>query len=496
MTGGHTRGMPWLLPLGLLATSCSSTVELAVEVHTDLRVPDEADRLTGRVRSNGGAFEQAADLEGSSPFLFRVVAAEPTTVELEVELFHDGAIVASASTSASLPSCVAIHLLRGRPPAVTGCGAEPAPDAGFVEMKDAGVEGGSPDGGVNDGGPRFSFPVKNVDPDPLAYEVAFSVPTNTTCRFDSERLAFSLGCSRDRPQVTEVNGLVALSMSSLEIAGLMRIVGDRAVVFLVRDSATIAGMLDATATGTISGPGGGVCPGNDAPLGGGDCNGGGGGGGGGAAQDGASGGSGHDGSCTPGLGGASHQPTDLVPLLGGCNGGTGALENRPSALGGGGGGALQIVAREIAVSGTIAAAAGGGRGAISKTGTNDGGGGGGGGGGAILLEAEQVTFAGGSLNAAGGGGGGGASNEASGGLPAEDGADGLAGGAGGAALLPDGGNGGDGGGALPPIPGSGGASFSGGGGGGGSGGVIRIDTATCSGPLASVPPVLGGCASR
>lgn len=92
----------------------------------------------------------------------------------------------------------------------------------------------------------------------------------------------------------------------------------------------------------------------------------------------------------------------LIPLRGGCRGGSGGnLSATPGGRGGIGGGALEISARtKIIVTGKIAANGAGGSSPMS----NQLGGGGGGSGGAIFLEAPEVTLTGAKVCANGGGG--------------------------------------------------------------------------------------------
>ncbi len=231
---------------------------------------------------------------------------------------------------------------------------------------------------------------------------------------------------------------------------MVRIQGNRALAIVTRDGIEVSGTIDASADALLSGPGalpaGLACDGRDGSNGG--ANGLGGGGGGGRFGKGGNGGGV---ASVAGTGGDSVRNPTLVPLMGGCQGGSGAESVVASTLGGKGGGALMLAsAGSITITGTVRVS--GGIGASSDTAA----GGGGGSGGSLLIEAPHVIVAG-RLEAEGGPGGAGA---------------GAAGGAGGKDDHPDG---------------EGGATVSGtGGGGGGGAGQIRINT-----PAGMQPVVTG-----
>lgn len=184
------------------------------------------------------------------------------------------------------------------------------------------------------------------------------------------------------------------------ILDAVRVTGSRAIAFIAHDSIAIRGVLDASADGDVSGPGGqespAVCVGASTTLTVPGCTIGCnalGGGGGGNAMNGAVGG----GLTGPGGAGGALIPT-FVPLVGGCRGGT--LVKQSPSVGGAGGGSLQLVAGvrvELLANGSIDA--GGGGGASSA---------GGGSGGTIVIETPVLQFIGSSTGifANGGSGGG------------------------------------------------------------------------------------------
>jgi hypothetical protein len=195
------------------------------------------------------------------------------------------------------------------------------------------------------------------------------------------------------------DGLCVVQAGDVVIAAgaTLQVSGDRPLVILAAGDVTIEGTLDASATGSTPGPGGGASSGGPMPGGAGGASfveqaAGGGGGGlqgsGGRGGDavGYSGGPGGTGSAIAGLRGGSG---------GGVQGGVGA---------GAGGGAIQISAGgAIVVRGTISAGGGGGPGGPGAMF----GGAGGGSGGTIVLEAAEVDLGVARIVAPGGGGGGG-----------------------------------------------------------------------------------------
>ncbi|MDX6587312.1 MAG: hypothetical protein QOI31_1785 [Solirubrobacterales bacterium] len=252
----------------------------------------------------------------------------------------------------------------------------------------------------------------------------------------------------------------------------LSVTGSRPLALLATETITLAGLIDAAAGGTASGPGtslpatvGQDASGDSRP----------GSGGGGHAGGGAAGG----GADTPGgAGGAAAGSETAVPLIPGGRGGPNG-----TAAGGGGGGGLQLSACEsltITADARINASGGGGMG--GAPGASAFGGAGGGAGGSILVEAPVITLSAGALVIAKGGGGGAGGNSTSGsGTAGAQGADPAfneQGAPGGPGTPGQGANGGTG--ASVTLPGQGNptATSSGAGGGGGALGRIRFNVGT------------------
>ncbi len=290
--------------------------------------------------------------------------------------------------------------------------------------------------------------------------------------------------------------LLVWSVNSLVVDATAVVVvrGDRPLAIVSFNSITIDGGLLANATFEQAGPGGGGPSGGSVPS---FCNSGTGapgivqthmgsssGSGAGGGGFGLAGGGGArvvdaGGSTIRADGGSTNGNAQLVPLRGGCGGGTGG---NGGGAGGAGGGAIQLVANDalnIGVTGRIVARGGGGRGSADAVT----GGAGGGAGGAILLEASTINVDG-DLAANGGGGaegtsGGGVTyfgedggNGKNGDTPAWGGSSGSWGGDGGnggylSATAEDGNEGAEN---VDPM--------AGGGGGGGAVGRIRINTSS------------------
>ncbi len=311
---------------------------------------------------------------------------------------------------------------------------------------------------------------------------------------------------------TQVGALGIFTFDDFEIpTGVtLRVIGTKPVVFLVRKTVRITGILDASGNQTSinqPGPGGGAGAVGTTVAGGcgaggpGESQGtlsdsGGGGGGGGAAG----GKGGNSGTANGGTAGAACIPVNLSPLTGGSGGGVGAKGDTTAARGGGGGGAVQISALEsIVVTGTIDVGGGGGEAGqgdpTTGDGTNAGGGGGGGSGGGLLLEAPIIQIMSGSVLAANGGGGGGAGDGSTDGMSGAPGQRGATVAKGGTAAVNNASDGGDGGystASAKAAAASSSASYNGGGGGGGVGRIyIRAKgSPTLSGTI-SPPPGTG-----
>lgn len=166
----------------------------------------------------------------------------------------------------------------------------------------------------------------------------------------------------------------------LRIGGTLKVIGTRALALFASETILVRGLLDASADGSVSGPGA-AFEYIDAASG----------------QNGGAGGS----FGTRGAGASvdAYGNEELVPLLGGMSG-EGSCGGRD---GGGGGGALQLSAGvDIEVTGVIDVSGGGGTGGVESTVCN--GGAGGGSGGAVLIEAPEVEITG-TVVANGGGGG-------------------------------------------------------------------------------------------
>lgn len=338
--------------------------------------------------------------------------------------------------------------------------------------RDAGAVAGTDGGPLRDGGfEPMGFPfTSNFDPDTLPPAAGdFDVHLGDTCRLITSRAGPRFegnGCDADEPPflyTTPAGDLVVMvHVDVLDLSGTLDIDGELGALFVAQGEARLDGVIRVSARGATPGPGaasndrcGASRDAIDSHSGGGGGGFGGPGGGGGrptAAQ-------------RPGAPGAANGNDTLIPLRGGCSGGTGA----PGALatGGAGGGALQISTRgQVSLDGEIFANGGGG------TSNSNGGGGGGGSGGAVLLEGRSVDIGDDArILASGAGGGGAGATNADGfdgtetGLPAPGGAGTAPGGVG--AI-----------GAFPPGDGTNSTGF--GGGGGGGVGRLRINATTCA----------------
>lgn len=296
-------------------------------------------------------------------------------------------------------------------PGQCGCGnAETDGDGdGSADCVDACP--GNPLGSVAASGCGLGFAPANVQLAQLQPQNA-AATTMIDCAAEldtSGTPSFTTWCSGTRPPIavqSQTNGpeLAVVTMRALDLraAGRLTIRGTRPAVLLVFGDATVAGVIDASASGSTAGGGG-----DDAGCGssrgesvttcaaGSDETGGGGGGGFGTA--GGRGGDGDD--CSGGDGGVTRGLPSLVPLLGGCPGGAaGACSGR-----GAGGGAFQLsVGGTLTLSGSLRA--NGGAGPARCSGTYIGAGGGGSGG-AIRVEALGLVTTGSSVQVNGGKGG-------------------------------------------------------------------------------------------
>jgi hypothetical protein len=365
----------------------------------------------------------------------------------------------------------------------------------------------------------YDYTPSNFLPGQVSFSGAPDVVVNCNVTLDSNASGAVNVCGASIvPVIVAQGGLPALwvlPMASLSVtAGFtLKIAGGRPAVLAVAGNASVSGTIDVSALGSVPGAGGdaacavGSGQGTDGVHDGGDNDGDGGGGGGGFGTPGASGGNGDDGANGQ-PGGAAVGSASLVPLRGGCRGGSGGSGGNLNGAGAGGGALQLAVAGRLALasSAVITAAGSGGR----KGGAAEESGGGGGSGGGILLEAYVLSLDPNAWITANGGGAAGGNQ--TGGTSAAAGTDGLKtstsrapGGAGGNSNDEDsdGGNGGQGGALAGGATGGGNASdhtctlfifcgADGGGGGGGGGGAGRIRVhgvqAGCSVPSARVSP--------
>gem|GEM_PF-5526822 len=261
-------------------------------------------------------------------------------------------------------------------------------------------------------------PTINVDPKPFAAKFLsapqWSCTSTGITTIDSDAgTVVSTTC--DLGSISVANGVPQLDSTGVPVfvvrlqglrvtnGHVLRVIGDKPVVILVAGDVIVDtnGMIDASAAGATPGPGGSPlsCANRETGLGTMGTNTGWGGGGGGFGTAGGQG-------CYMTInGGAVTGSQNLVPLRGGCPGGT----SQSAGQGGAGGGAIEIAASgriKIGETGiaNIAASGGGGR-------NSDGGGNGGGAGGGILLVAPANPMLGtmGALRTNGGSGTGGAS---------------------------------------------------------------------------------------
>jgi hypothetical protein len=373
--------------------------------------------------------------------------------------------------------------------------------AGCGAGGDGGSDGGS-DAGVPDGGSAlvpFPYPPSNFTPvDVPAPDSGLLI--NCEAGYDtSSRTGYLCGSPVPAAKLIDAGvagPLVLLAATGLTItdAGRWQVSGAYPLIVAIYGDATLDGPILAGAHLDDAGPGGARpgCPGTGVSGHDGG-NGGGGGGGGGYGGPGAWGAVSAGIPAGGGDGGATFGTEELVPLLGGCPGGPGGVDNLsfPGNRGGAGGGAIQLsVAGALQIRSAVAAPGGGGRGCTAGS---DNGGGGGGSGGAVLLEARQVVLLA-SARITANGGAGAAGCDGSGSSTSENGANGRIDGpypAPGGSYTSSGGDGGAG--TIEAMPGVDrtGGNFGGGGGGGGVG-RIRFNAldgcSIASGPLFSPSP--------
>jgi hypothetical protein len=271
----------------------------------------------------------------------------------------------------------------------------------------------------------IQFPYTPTNFDPAGLDAASTDDTTLlncgVSTFDSTTMTFGNWCGQNLPSPvtrTQPSGpsVVVVPVRNLTLAAgnTIKVTGGSPVIFAVFGNATIAGIVDASASGTTPGAGGNVsCGTSQGGNGSGSTarnSGASGGGGGGFGTVGGKGGlCNTDGCCggttprnTPGgSGGVTRGTSSESPLLGGCAGG---MAGDCSTAGGAGGGAVQIsVAGTLTVSGSVRAD--GAPGALPCGASDEGGGTGGGSGGGILLEGQTLNTTGSTLRANGGAGG-------------------------------------------------------------------------------------------
>ena len=334
------------------------------------------------------------------------------------------------------------------------------------------------DAGVSDAG-GFPYVPSNFNPAAIpAVQIMGDVRfTNCTAVFDATTGLWPQTCLQFVPlpfSVTQPGGeqvwVLAMRSLTIDANAALRLQGNRPVILAIYGGADFSGPVSARST--QSGAGSGLGAGGNwsgcaaAGLLGtnGGLRSGFGAGGGGAAFATDGGNSVTSMTAVGGVGGVG-KADSLVPLHGGCKGGTGG--GATAAAGGAGGGAVQVsVSGTLKVSSWISASGGGGR----EGGTNTGGGGAGSGG-AVFLEASAIDLAATARLTCNGGGG------AEGGGANDPGANGVDGSANSATPAPggpfmtlnntNGGNGGNGAaGAIAAEPGELNNNSSGGGGGG------------------------------
>lgn len=311
-----------------------------------------------------------------------------------------------------MPSTVCHRSVRNGCPASAACTESPDPAKVGTPCTVAQRSGVCR---LNDGVcSSFPYIPKNFDPDAIP-AVETGLDLRISCGTLAEPVVFDssgttpawtapAGCTlppvptaRIITQGGQETVVVPIRNFILDPGSHVKLKGTRPVILAVYGNATLSGALLANADHEVPGPGGNR--GNCGPQRGG--NGqfstgyteGSGGGGGALGTDGAQGG-GVTGPLAGGGKGVKVSSPTLVPLIGGCQGGTGGAKNNSpnGGLGGAGGGALQVsVAGTLRVEHWVSVSGGGARG--GKGSNNDAGGGGGGGsGGGLLLEAFQLEL--------------------------------------------------------------------------------------------------------
>lgn len=376
-----------------------------------------------------------------------------------------------------------------------GCGLDVTGVTIAAEGEDTGVpylpEGGSLDGDIpppGDGGSDAETDALVEDADAAIVVPAFAhlppgtfetgapdvtVPVNTTYVIDTSAGTINRndGAGPVASPLLKLSGnsVAVWSVGALSVQGSLDVIGTRGLIVVARSAISIDGTVNAAATMSAAGPGGGSpALGGGAGITGtaaGDERGGGGGGG--HGQIGGLGGTRNAG--TGGAGGAAYNVTG-VNFVGGSGGGHGgdydAAKCSAHGRGAFGGGAIQfssITSIAVGAAGVIDVRGGGGLGGCAENSDVTGGGGGGGGGFVYFEAMNALTFAGliDARGGSGGEGGGNTSNGVDGALASGAATTAAPGGSG-----TNGGNGGNGGvTATNPTAGAGTGKTGGGGGG-------------------------------
>jgi hypothetical protein len=302
---------------------------------------------------------------------------------------------------------------------------------------------------------------------------------------------------------------VLLYADSLVVGSPLRTLGARPLIIAVRTTVNLSSTINASSASDGLGAGGQTGCAAGERGGDGDASGspetGGGAGGGAFGTNGGSGAAGNGGGPRGDAGVVMNTNTTLIPLRGGCRGGSGGRSNMTNGGGGGrGGGALQLSAGGAITFASLGSIQANGEGGQGGNAGNRTGGGGGGSGGAILIEGTTLNMAAVSVLAANGGAGA----EGSGGsLNGSDGQDGQVSAQAAVCNATASGCGGNGGSGAARMAGANnGASPAGagcasnppGGGGGGGVGRIRLNLTSCTfDTLAIVSPAstsaVGNC---
>ncbi|MFN0247271.1 MAG: hypothetical protein ACKV2T_10320 [Kofleriaceae bacterium] len=316
-----------------------------------------------------------------------------------------------------------------------------------------------------------------------ANEVCFTaLPTAPVMYSDTTTIDTSVAATCTPTTNSAASGWCVIAGTTVEVlsGALVRVIGNKPVVFAATGDITVVGIIDVGSRGNAIGAGGNPA----ACMGGTNATAGNSSGGGFGGSFGTRGGNGE--SADGGFGGISPAAlTNVTALRGGCPGGPGGPINAVLAAGGAGGGGLALLSRtKILLPGALNASGAGGRaGELGRLGS-----GGGGSGGMIVLDAPVIDATGANIFANGGGGGEG-NDLVNVGVFGQEPLSPLLAGMGGSGVSSggDGGQGSLGGnGGVPPMNAS--ASNAGGGGGGGGAGLVLSTVVPLTGAYVSPAP--------